>query len=78
MTGVRVQVQRLPHGSDLPVPAPHSALAAGCDLAAAVDDPILIEAHARALIPTGFAIALPLGYEAQVRPRSGLALTASP
>ena len=58
----------------MPVPAPATAAAAGCDLAAAVDDELVLAPGQRALVPTGFAIALPEGYEAQVRPRSGLAL----
>jgi dUTP pyrophosphatase len=73
---IDVRVVRLPHGADLPLPAYQSALAAGLDLLAAVptDAPIQITSGARAQIPTGVAIALPAGYEAQVRPRSGLAL----
>lgn len=73
---IDVRIVRLPHGADLPLPAYQSALAAGLDLVAAVptDAPIQITSGARALIPTGVAIALPAGYEAQVRPRSGLAL----
>jgi dUTP pyrophosphatase len=72
----QVQIVRLPHGADLPLPAYQSALAAGLDLLAAVpaDAPIEIASGGRALIPAGVAIALPSGYEAQVRPRSGLAL----
>jgi len=58
----------------MPVPAPATAAAAGCDLAAAVDHELVLAPGQRALVPTGFAIALPEGYEAQVRPRSGLAL----
>jgi dUTP pyrophosphatase len=70
-----VQVQRLPHGKDLPLPSYQSALAAGLDLIAAVpaDKPLSLAPGARALVPTGVAIALPEGLEAQVRPRSGLA-----
>ena len=73
---VDLRIVRLPHGADLPLPAYQSALAAGLDLVAAVtaDAPIQIASGARALIPTGVAIALPAGYEAQVRPRSGVAL----
>jgi dUTP pyrophosphatase len=67
---------RLPHGRDLPLPSYQSALAAGLDLVAAVPDniPCTIAPAARILIPTGIAIALPAGFEAQVRPRSGLAV----
>jgi len=70
-----VRVRRLPHGADLDLPAYQSAGAAGVDLAAAVDDaaPITIAPGAREMVPTGLAVELPEGYEAQVRPRSGLA-----
>ena len=70
-----VEIVRLPHGADLPLPAYQSAQAAGLDLVAAVpgDAPVVLAPGARALIPTGVAIALPRGMEAQVRPRSGLA-----
>jgi dUTP diphosphatase len=76
MNGIEIRLQRLPHGDGLPLPHYQSALAAGLDLVAAVasDSPIVIAPGARALIPTGIAIALPAGFEAQVRPRSGLAL----
>jgi dUTP pyrophosphatase len=76
MTTVEVQLQRLPHSDGLPLPHYQSKLAAGLDLIAAVasDAPVVIAPGARVLIPTGIAIALPAGYEAQVRPRSGLAL----
>jgi dUTP pyrophosphatase len=76
MTTLRIEVLRLRHGEGLPLPAAKSAAAAGHDLAAAVpaDRPILLAPGARALVPTGFAIALPPGYEGQVRPRSGLAV----
>jgi len=72
----RVAIQRLPHGADLPLPAYQTEGAAGADLVAAVpaDMPIRLAPGARALVPTGFAMALPAGFEAQVRPRSGLAL----
>ncbi|HZL40845.1 MAG TPA: dUTP diphosphatase [Pseudolabrys sp.] len=72
----KVRVMRLPHGQDLPLPSYQSALAAGLDLIAAVpaDNPLTLAPGARALIPTGIAIALPPGTEAQVRPRSGLAV----
>ena len=76
MKTVRVKVMRLAHGQGLPLPAYHSSGAAGMDLRAAVaeDAPLELAPGARALIPTGIAIALPEGFEAQVRPRSGLAL----
>jgi dUTP pyrophosphatase len=71
-----VAVKSLPHGVGLDVPAYATALAAGCDLAAAVptDTPILLAPGTRVLVPTGLAIALQPGFEAQIRPRSGLAL----
>lgn len=70
-----VRVKRLPHGADLPLPAYQSAHAAGLDLMAAVPEgaPLNLKPGARALVPTGLAIALPPGHEGQVRPRSGLA-----
>jgi dUTP pyrophosphatase len=73
---VKVAVQVLPHGEGLPLPAYQSAGAAGVDLLAATPDhaKLVIEPGARALVPTGLAIAVPEGFEAQVRPRSGLAL----
>jgi dUTP pyrophosphatase len=73
---IDIQITRLPHGKDLPLPSYQSALAAGLDLIAAVaaDKPLTLAPGARALIPTGIAIALPSGTEAQVRPRSGLAV----
>ena len=70
---LRVAIQRLPHGADLPLPAYATADAAGLDLMAAVDEALRIEPMGRAQVPTGIAIALPGGTEAQVRPRSGLA-----
>ncbi len=70
---VSVDIQRLPHGNDLPLPAYATADSAGVDLMAAVSEPLRIAPMGRALVPTGIAIALPAGYEAQVRPRSGLA-----
>jgi dUTP pyrophosphatase len=71
-----VKIVRLPHGADLPLPAYQSEQAAGLDLMAAVpaDAPITIEPGQWKAIPTGIAIALPPGTEAQVRPRSSLAL----
>ncbi|TAK46685.1 MAG: dUTP diphosphatase [Xanthobacteraceae bacterium] len=71
-----IAVLRLPHGEGLPLPAYHSAQAAGLDLVAALpaDAPLTLAPGARALVPTGLALALPPGTEAQVRPRSGLAM----
>ena len=76
MSRVQLQVMRLPHASDLPLPSYHSVLASGIDLMAAVpaDAPVTLAPGERAAIPTGLAIALPAGVEAQIRPRSGLAL----
>ena len=71
---IDVRVTRLPHGADLPLPAYQTADSAGMDLMAAIDAPITLAPGARQLIPTGLAIALPPGHEAQIRPRSGLAL----
>jgi len=71
---ITIQVRRLPHGEGLPLPAYATPGAAGMDLLAAVSTPVTIDPGKRALIPTGLAIALPPGFEMQVRPRSGLAL----
>src|SRR6188768_3181017 len=73
MNTVDVKVIRLPHGADLPLPQYQSAQAAGLDLLAAVTSDLIIAPGQRAMVPTGIAIALPPGSEAQVRPRSGLA-----
>jgi len=75
MTAPALRILRLPHGAGLPLPAYQSEHAAGLDLVAAVPigEPVMLAPGARALIPTGIAIGLPEGYEAQVRPRSGLA-----
>ncbi|QUS37706.1 dUTP diphosphatase [Tardiphaga alba] len=72
---VKVEVQQLPHGAGLPLPAYQTAHAAGMDLLAAVPDsaPVILEPGKVAMVPTALSIALPPGYEAQVRPRSGLA-----
>ncbi len=75
MTEIELQILRLPHGADLPLPSYQSTGAAGLDLLAAVPAtaPITLAPGERALVPCGIAIALPHGFEAQVRPRSGLA-----
>jgi dUTP pyrophosphatase len=75
MSGIIMRVMRLPHGADLPLPTYQSASASGLDLVAAVaaDAPMTIAPGRHAAVPTGIAIALPVGVEAQVRPRSGLA-----
>ena len=70
---VDIAVTRLPYNADLPLPALETAQSAGMDLAAAIDAPMTLAPGERAMVPTGLAIALPAGYEAQVRPRSGLA-----
>ena len=73
---VTVRVKRLPHGEGLPLPSYQSKHAAGLDIVAGVPEaePVELLPGERALIPTGLALELPPGYEAQVRPRSGLAL----
>ena len=73
MKPIHVSLQRLSHGADLPLPAYATAQSAGMDLMAAVDSKLTLGPRERQLIPTGIAIALPEGYEAQIRPRSGLA-----
>lgn len=70
----RVRVRRLPEGRDLPLPARATEHAAGFDLRARVEGELVVPPGGRALVPTGIAIELPAGFEAQVRPRSGLAL----
>jgi dUTP pyrophosphatase len=76
VSGIDIRLVRLAHGKDLPLPSYQSEHAAGFDLIAAVPsaNPVMIAPGTRALVPTGLAIALPEGYEAQVRPRSGLAV----
>lgn len=69
-----VPVERLPHASDLPLPAYATDGAAGMDLQAAVSTPVTLAPGARGVVPTGLRIAVPDGFEAQVRARSGLAL----
>lgn len=68
-----VPIVRLPHGTDLDLPAYATEHAAGLDLMAAITEPMTIAVGKRVMVPTGIAIALPVGFEAQVRPRSGLA-----
>lgn len=74
MPELRLLVQVLPHGEGLELPAYATPGAAGCDLRAAVSEPLVLVPGARALVPTGIAVAIPEGYEGQVRMRSGLAL----
>ena len=71
---ISVPVLKLPHGLDLPLPSYATNQSAGLDLMAAVGAPILLQPLERKLIPTGISLALPEGYEVQIRPRSGLAL----
>ena len=71
---IPVQVRRLPHAEGLPLPSYATEGAAGVDLLAAVATPLVIPPGGRALVPTGLCLAIPPGYEIQVRPRSGLAL----
>ncbi|MGB2491849.1 MAG: dUTP diphosphatase [Candidatus Puniceispirillum sp.] len=72
-SSLQIDLCRLPHAADIPLPAYASDGAAGLDLCAANDDPIRLESGDRVLVPTGFAIRLPALHEAQIRPRSGLA-----
>lgn len=71
---VNVAISRMPHAQDLALPSYATTQAAGMDLCAAVEADTILAAGARMLVPTGLAIALPEGYEAQVRARSGLAI----
>lgn len=73
MTNVKVAVKRLAHGAKLPLPSYATSFSSGADLFAALDIPMHISPGAHAIIPTGIAIQLPAGFEAQIRPRSGLA-----
>lgn len=70
---IALPVRILPHGEGLALPAYQTADSAGLDLVAAVEAEMVLQPGERALVPTGLAIALPSGYEAQIRPRSGLA-----
>ena len=74
MSAVVVPIRCLPHGRDLPLPAYATPAAAGMDLLAAVAEPVTLRPGERRLIPSGIALAVPEGFEAQIRPRSGLAL----
>lgn len=73
MSEIPVSIRQLPNGEGLPLPAYATAQSSGLDLAAALDEDIVIGPGEHAVVPTGVAIALPDGFEAQVRPRSGLA-----
>jgi dUTP pyrophosphatase len=76
LSGLRVEIHRVRGelDADIPLPTPATAESAGADLAAAVEKPLVLQPGERAAIPTGFAVAIPAGYEGQVRGRSGLAL----
>ena len=73
---IELRIKRLPHGQDLPLPAYQTPASAGMDLLAAIprQTKLVLEPGGRDLVPTGLSIELPMGFEAQVRPRSGLAL----
>ncbi|MEX0773477.1 MAG: dUTP diphosphatase [Balneolales bacterium] len=68
-----LQIKKLPHGNDLQLPSYESAYASGMDVRAAVQKTVILKPGERMLLPTGFQMAMPEGYEAQIRPRSGLA-----
>lgn len=70
---VKVSIKRSPHGRDLDLPAYATPGSAGVDLRAAIDEPLTLEPGQIALVPTGIAVAIPQGFEGQIRPRSGLA-----
>jgi len=71
---VEVRIRRLPHAEGLPLPDYATAGAAGADLCAAVEDDLVLEPGERAAVPTGLVVEIPMGFEGQVRPRSGLAI----
>ncbi len=71
---IPISLIQLPHGEGLPLPAYATSQSAGVDLMAAIEEPVPLNPFERKLLPTGLSIALPIGYEAQIRPRSGLAL----
>ena len=73
MTNITINVKQLPHAEGLALPAYQSAGAAGMDVMAALAEPVYLAPGARIAIPTGLSISVPAGYEAQIRPRSGLA-----
>lgn len=70
----QIQFKKLPHAKDLALPEYETSSAAGMDIRAALEEPITLKPGERTLIPTGLQMALPEGYEAQIRPRSGLAI----
>ncbi|MFN3471165.1 MAG: dUTP diphosphatase [Aquificaceae bacterium] len=71
---MRIKVKRLPHAKDLPLPFYATEHSSGMDLLAAIEEPIILKPMERALVPTGIAVEIPPGFEAQIRPRSGLAI----
>lgn len=71
---IQIAITRLPHAADLPLPPYSTAEAAGCDLMAAIAEPMTIPPGERRLVPTGLAMAIPAGFEGQIRSRSGLTL----
>jgi dUTP pyrophosphatase len=72
-TELHIAIKRLPHAHDLPVPQRMTPGSSGCDIVAAIDEPVVVQPGQRVLVPTGFCFEIPAGYEVQVRPRSGLA-----
>lgn len=70
---MKIQFKKLPHAKDLPLPSYESEFAAGMDIRAALENPITLKPGQRKLIPSGLKMSMPQGYEAQMRPRSGLA-----
>lgn len=70
---MNIKFKKLPHAEDLPLPSYESEFAAGMDMRAALDEPVMLKPGERQLIPSGLKMAMPQGYEAQMRPRSGLA-----
>lgn len=74
MTELKVKVKRLPHLAELPLPSRQSAGSSGVDLYACIEGDLVLASGESALVPTGIVVEVPRGYEAQVRPRSGLAL----
>lgn len=74
ITSITVPIQKFDHAKDLPLPSYGTIQSAGLDLCAAIDHPIILNPGERKLIPSGIALSLPNGFEAQIRPRSGLAL----
>ena len=74
MRTIAIRIRRLPEGEGLPMPTYMSKDAAGADLCAAINEELTLLPGARAMVPAGFCMALPVGYEAQIRPRSGLAV----